>query len=264
MAGNTRAGEPHRGDQDTQNEAVYPRPCGGAQISLISDVTSSGLSPPVRGSRTQSRPDSLAKGSIPARAGEPPWRPKGRTLRRVYPRPCGGAESITRRAVHNSGLSPPVRGSHLGLDRLERNDGSIPARAGEPLFRSWGRSSLRVYPRPCGGPRREGLQVHVEGSIPARAGEPGRFRGEDDVGGGLSPPVRGSPDRTRSRDAHGGLSPPVRGNRRQRSRSHHHPHRVYPRPCGGALSIATRSAAMWVYPRPCGGAPWTREPMALA
>ena len=50
-----------------------------------------GLSPPVRGSRVPSFAGRQARGSIPARAGEPLIVPEPCRLDMVYPRPCGGA-----------------------------------------------------------------------------------------------------------------------------------------------------------------------------
>ena len=105
----------------------------------------------------------------------------------------GGTIEAVRRGSVMSGLSPHGRGNREhGLD-VRPQDGSIPARAGEPSSRALAPLTARVYPRTGGGTTIaeagvylfEGLSPHgrgnrirlgvVEehrGSIPARAGEP--------------------------------------------------------------------------------------------
>ena len=147
----------------------------------------------MRGSPGTPGPCPAERGSIPARAGEPPWRTQPQSPLTVYPRACGGAYQRPCGVPRLEGLSPRVRGSraHRGLVLLD--DGSIPARAGEPPPTGPYASSSRVYPRACGGaawrsaiarlicglsPRVRG-SLHARqcgrpwrGSIPARAGEP--------------------------------------------------------------------------------------------
>ena len=97
-----------------------------------SSVASSGLSPPVRGSRPLRVEVVIDVGSIPARAGEPGRPPRGADRPPVYPRPCGGAGDIQTLYTSGAGLSPPVRGSHSAVNDMADFMGSIPARAGEP------------------------------------------------------------------------------------------------------------------------------------
>ena len=157
----------------SQGQRVYPRPCGGAGLVVLPMKLNAGLSPSVRGSHGFRSHLSLPHRSIPARAGEPGRARRCASACRVYPRPCQGAPSFQRTIHHNSGLSPPVRGS-LGPDGAGRvREGSIPARAGEPLPRGSTDLNNRVYPRPCGG----ALASRVATALKA----------------GLSPPVRGSP-----------------------------------------------------------------------
>ncbi len=152
-----------------------------------------GLSPRVRGSPGIERADHLGAGSIPACAGEPVFKCCPVPRFRVYPRVCGGARGSDDRPIALTGLSPRVRGSLvLSVDR-QRNQGSIPACAGEPSRKRTGISWHRVYPRVCGGaltqtdrhflapglsPRVRGSHRHntrrvaLSGSIPACAGEP--------------------------------------------------------------------------------------------
>ena len=146
-----RAGEPSVGSAHSIQYTVYPRPCGGAITSEPPCALRSGLSPPVRGSHAASAPVDPGRGSIPARAGEPPQVRRRREGLTVYPRPCGGASSNGGIARCVTGLSPPVRGSQAVPYPLYLWSGSIPARAGEPRHVSRWLSDHKVYPRPCGG-----------------------------------------------------------------------------------------------------------------
>ena len=58
--------------------------------------------------------------------------PKHRVLERVYPRVCGGTDRshVPRRS--RVGLSPRVRGNHVGYELVTYPHRSIPACAGEP------------------------------------------------------------------------------------------------------------------------------------
>ena len=108
-------------------------------------------SPRVRGNRAGNEVAISVLRSIPARAGEPPRRPRPPRRRSVYPRACGGTQPFFDTALATLGLSPRVRGNHV-LDRPENaNAGSIPARAGEPRGPSWSPCRREVYPRACGG-----------------------------------------------------------------------------------------------------------------
>ena len=53
---------------------VYPRVCGGTLLSAVSVISSSGLSPRVRGNHPTQHPRARIVGSIPACAGEPRWK----------------------------------------------------------------------------------------------------------------------------------------------------------------------------------------------
>ncbi len=172
---------------------VYPRACGGTYLVRMIDVSGEGLSPRMRGNHGEVVGPSTHLGSIPAHAGEPrppqvrygpPW---------VYPRACGGTSPATCATYVAAGLSPRMRGNHLGLDLVVLPQGSIPAHAGEPYPVSIANDVPRVYPRACGGtisfialsllngglsPRMRGnrhflvFSLISDGSIPAHAGEP--------------------------------------------------------------------------------------------
>ncbi len=182
-----------------------------------------GLSPHVRGSRDQLPDQSARNGSIPARAGEPFARRKARSERRVYPRTCGGALSDFTISGLSTGLSPHVRGSPRREGRRGRDQGSIPARAGEPTSRRSIHLVLRVYPRTCGG-------------ASVCAAPPG-------LPLGLSPHVRGSLWRYRQPRLIGG-SIPARAGEPALHVFSLSMRRVYPRTCGGAASLDLSCALM--------------------
>ena len=153
------------------------------------------------------------------------------------------------------------------------SQGSIPARAGEPLRICRRSHALEVYPRPCGGTHdrvhgtsgNDGLSPPVRGnrdhaallqvqvrSIPARAGEPYHQRGL-----GLSPwvyprPCGGTLNLLAFTRTSGGLSPPVRGNLCYRLRRFG-PGGSIPARAGEPLSTSSIHTRRPVYPRPCGG-----------
>ena len=69
----------------------------------------------------------------------------------VYPRACGGADSASIKYFAYMGLSPRVRGSLQSESIDLAEEGSIPARAGEPVEKAAGAGQGGVYPRACGG-----------------------------------------------------------------------------------------------------------------
>ena len=167
------AGEPLTVTSTILPLRVYPRVCGGTNVSLFSLYLFSGLSPRVRGNRADGHHPVVGDGSIPACAGEPcRWAPP-RRWGWVYPRVCGGTVRSCCATI------PPER--------------SIPACAGEPPPAGPRWCWAGVYPRVCGGtrtpwhartactglsPRVRGNRDHridrsgPRGSIPACAGEP--------------------------------------------------------------------------------------------
>ena len=204
-----RAGEPLHTPYPTSFPRDYPRTSGGTGAGGQTPGRGWGLSPHERGNHEPAPERHAARGTIPARAGEPPA-PRPSSLRaRDYPRTSGGTLhcALPDRLVW--GLSPHERGNQApGVDGLERR-GTIPARAGEPL--PIGRQPLkgRDYPRTSGGTslklstsaNRWGLSPHERGNpelrvyvghpertIPARAGEP-------PPGGGRAVEVRTIPAR---------------------------------------------------------------------
>ena len=158
--------------------------------------------------------------------------------------------------------------------RFRVSSGSIPARAGEPSAGHGLRSSLRVYPRPCGGadptpvrsvpndglsppvrgsPGRVGLDPILERSIPARAGEPHPRCSGPPPRRVYPRPCGGAASARKHAMQEVGLSPPVRG-----SRGHRQPKpvrgRSIPARAGEPAAKAVGYEPGGVYPRPCGGA----------
>ena len=187
------AGEPQNAAFRDVHNGVYPRVCGGTAFPTRRPFPRRGLSPRVRGNPGAAGRLCRPERSIPACAGEPSEAAQERLEHRVYPRVCGGTYGLRRAARCRWGLSPRVRGNRDLLHRVLHADGSIPACAGEPPPAAGGQPGVVVYPRVCGGTRRQaldacrrlGLSPRVRGnharcaglrrlarSIPACAGEP--------------------------------------------------------------------------------------------
>ena len=188
-----RAGEPGGTTANRYRGKVYPRACGGTDFQPGPASPRHGLSPRVRGNRPGRRSAERRSRSIPARAGEPRLSSALPPQIPVYPRACGGTSTVKPACAGAEGLSPRVRGNPMRLRATARLCGSIPARAGEPLFPICATFLYEVYPRACGGtfidtllkhiflglsPRVRGNRLVFRGvasilrSIPARAGEP--------------------------------------------------------------------------------------------
>ena len=126
------AGEPMITCMTREPIMVYPRVCGGTRTSSCTRLNLSGLSPRVRGNRTDPRLGYTSTGSIPACAGEPLIPIIAWTAGWVYPRVCGGTAATQRAGPKSSGLSPRVRGNLHQEQDVQASPGSIPACAGEP------------------------------------------------------------------------------------------------------------------------------------
>ena len=148
---------------------------------------------------------------------------------------CGGTEGAERQVLPYAGLSPRVRGNRVNLARLGGRGGSIPACAGEPQLVFGKISTVRVYPRVCGGTpcgrqrlgRRGGRGVYprVCGGtrVPSRLGSSTE---------GLSPRVRGNQILRDSACVRVRSIPACAGEPNDHWRSPPR-YRVYPRVCGG-------------------------------
>ena len=110
-----------------------------------------GLSPRVRGNPTAMLCGGTSDRSIPACAGEPGSAKEEHAQDQVYPRVCGGTDSVRKSGFKIPGLSPRVRGNPQPAQRESVRDRSIPACAGEPLRGRLPTAPYAVYPRVCGG-----------------------------------------------------------------------------------------------------------------
>ena len=111
------AGEPSGAFFAARQLKVYPRVCGGTSGLRCKTARPAGLSPRVRGNPLQRRGRGNHQRSIPACAGEPWNCPTTTPCARVYPRVCGGTGGGWYEWVHESGLSPRVRGNRAGRRR---------------------------------------------------------------------------------------------------------------------------------------------------
>ena len=194
-------------------QPVYPRPRGEAVSVSIWTVRDWGLSPPTRGSRHATHPDTGAVRSIPAHAGKPQPSTTATSPKAVYPRPRGEASRWVTGSPSPWGLSPPTRGSRDPTHNRPHRYRSIPAHAGKPWSKSSRLAWPAVYPRPRGEARQNTAVLLLAE--------------------GLSPPTRGSPNLGISRDTTSGSIPahagkPVLGCVASPAE------RVYPRPRGEA------------------------------
>ena len=145
------AGEPLSEQRSYAQARVYPRACGGTELSADIAKPTTGLSPRMRGNRPQAIRGRLGIGSIPAHAGEPSDCVAQKLGHGVYPRACGGTFEKPATMAFTSGLSPRMRGNHGHWQIPLRKPGSIPAHAGEPYSSCDQTWMPGVYPRACGG-----------------------------------------------------------------------------------------------------------------
>ena len=89
------AGEPVLASMVTAVSPVYPRVCGGTRRPRRRLRWREGLSPRVRGNPAGWTTAATITGSIPACAGEPRHQVVHAAMPEVYPRVCGGTDSVT-------------------------------------------------------------------------------------------------------------------------------------------------------------------------
>ena len=187
------AGEPAASRGMTRLSPVYPRACGGTMAPPTPPISTSGLSPRLRGNLRRREWRRSCWRSIPAPAGEPNASLRRFSVSPVYPRACGGTVYWYAGGMAGTGLSPRLRGNLTAAAVRALLGRSIPAPAGEPNKDTGGDPGFRVYPRACGGTRprvfdgshqtglsprlrgnrlRLGCVRHCKRSIPAPAGEP--------------------------------------------------------------------------------------------
>ena len=197
--------------------------------SRIAADSAPGLSPRVRGKRTNGRSGSVVRRSIPACAGEAACGRCRRLTIGVYPRVCGGSVLAAVHRLFLDGLSPRVRGKQGDADAFLADGGSIPACAGEASATAFSPAYTSVYPRVCGGSDAE--------------------RAVCRCGRGLSPRVRGKLNIDGQRQGERRSIPACAGEARPYSCSMNR-RSVYPRVCGGSVfQYLFRIAAPGLSPR---------------
>ena len=127
------AGEPEAAWALGMDLWVYPRVCGGTLRGGPHTLRPPGLSPRVRGNPLARYDITNLPISIPACAGEPLPSRYHLNLKDLYPRVCGGTKITWGTKMLYQGLSPRVRGNHVGFDVELKVNRSIPACAGEPV-----------------------------------------------------------------------------------------------------------------------------------
>ena len=213
--------------------AVYPRACGGTPLTGRSTTSRSGLSPRLRGNPL---PSSVEADRVP-------------------------------------GLSPRLRGNPLQALDHHLDGGSIPAPAGEPLFKLFRHRTHRVYPRACGGTLQptarpapgRGLSPRLRGnpglpdeprprprSIPAPAGEPIATTRASTTPTVYPRACGGTGDSDHTLGCFEGLSPRLRGNPPV-VRSMVKSVGSIPAPAGEPWMVTPGISLSTVYPRACGG-----------
>ena len=144
------AGQPHTGFPVLSFRRVYPRGCGATALSGRGDTRRTGLSPRVRGNRSQAARKGLWERSIPAGAGQPSGKHGRACEEEVYPRGCGATYASDCDRHRLRGLSPRVRGNHFPSLISHSSSRSIPAGAGQPKKQAKSIPRKKVYPRGCG------------------------------------------------------------------------------------------------------------------
>ena len=155
---------------------VYPRLRGDHVVATRSEVRTTGLPPPARGSPQPTQIPRARHRSTPVCAGITVAAGPRTPYRRVYPRLRGDHPVSSNAVASVPGLPPPARGSRAGGARGTRGPGSTPACAGITIQRPLCRISPSVYPRlrgdhaPRDGPdaREVGLPPPARGSLPVQ------------------------------------------------------------------------------------------------
>ncbi len=169
------AGQPPSRPRRPQTRRAYPRACGATLTWSDGTVTTSGLSPRMRGNPVRKVTTFTQIGPIPAHAGQPSRGPPSSRRRGAYPRACGATEDVQPVAAAGDGLSPRMRGNLPVCSVPAGLLGPIPAHAGQPGSRVPDRESGRAYPRACGATSATDFQAScASGLSPRMRGNPWR------------------------------------------------------------------------------------------
>ena len=195
---------------------VYPRACGATIQLRAFPASAMGLSPRMRGNLYRVLPETIAKRSIPAHAGQPGILTGKSRNRSVYPRACGATGRPLIFLSPAIGLSPRMRGNQTNTASSSCIRRSIPAHAGQPALMSETPRQVKVYPRACGAtPFAQLVNGFMRGLSPRMRGNHIQYRN-----------IR---KRYRSIPAHAGQP--------QQAIPAPNTARVYPRACGATLSV---------------------------
>ncbi len=130
--------------------AVYPRGCGELIKAPLSDRTTGGLSPWVRGTHYLFCPVVAHRRFIPVGAGNSISMQGIHMLDTVYPRGCGELAQTVVQRLTKTGLSPWVRGTPSSRVLSVRVLRFIPVGAGNSVCGYVKTDASAVYPRGCG------------------------------------------------------------------------------------------------------------------
>ena len=108
----------------------HPRVCGEHTSWLLVNAIAAGSSPRMRGTLSGWDVEFIAKGIIPAYAGNTVASLNGLSNPRDHPRVCGEHRQNSRPARQYRGSSPRMRGTHLFFNVRQVTVGIIPAYAG--------------------------------------------------------------------------------------------------------------------------------------
>ena len=190
---------------------AHPRSRGEHGIRGVSALEPPGSSPLARGTLASLKNRVLARGLIPARAGNTERRRFRDRRAWAHPRSRGEHVSLSQSAPERSGSSPLARGTHAHNLRLLSGGGLIPARAGNTRLFLLRGGNMRAHPRSRGEHRRSWPRLIASlGSSPlARGTLPERPAPRDS--GGLIPARAGNTVRIMILRSRGRAHPRSRG-----------------------------------------------------
>ena len=273
------AGEAGHATVSGESDKVHPRVCGGSRCAPQITHGERGTSPRVRGKHDQKIPGAVARGYIPACAGEAPRPTASRDRTEVHPRVCGGSRYCDAMLARWKGTSPRVRGK--GVHGV-LGQGYIPACAGEAAAARVTARTNWVHPRVCGGSlgasrsasRSWGTSPRVRGKramlrfpanpiryIPACAGEAAalpksltvsevhpRVCGGSRYCDAMLARWKGTSPRVRGKGVHGVLGQgyiPACAGEAAAARVTARTNWVHPRVCGGSLGASRSASRSW-------------------
>ena len=104
---------------------AHPRRCGADRGNLGPQVVGTGSSPQMRGRRRRHSVHAVARGLIPADAGQTPPPSPETTPARAHPRRCGADCHLRVHVKHVTGSSPQMRGRPLATSNAALAEGYL-------------------------------------------------------------------------------------------------------------------------------------------